>query len=421
MTRLDETSDGLTVVPEHGQVLPVWDVRGFRDEHLLFFDRHLDLKHVPVQDCEALARLRGRPVDLAAECRRLPFREPGHGRYGLDDFLYPAMAGGWLASVCWVVPGEAGRDPATSLLGALSLVPHVGRRVIETFSREPWGVRAELEVGTVSCTGLPTLDVEVLNGITAVDFDLDFFVDSDGSVDHTVADAMAKLGALKGRIRSWSGSMSVSSGFVPSDFASLAEDIAGELGIPLRTPTAAAFIRDGDSASPERSLAAAGVGAPVSPAEVARLWDEELAAMGPEGITLRAVLDAQSGRLEEAIGGVHRARSLGARGAWPAYVAGLAAMRAGQHGTALELFDLSTEEISDTLDAHASILGVICSLRLGHAADGVLRARRALDIIPLHRDAVDLLALAGRQAGDRAAQQAAEQHAKILAEVWNGS
>ncbi|MFE4830181.1 hypothetical protein [Streptomyces sp. NPDC056672] len=421
MTSLEEAGDGLTVVPEHGHVLPVWDVREFREERLLFFDRHLDLKHVPEDDCAALSRLRGRPRDLAAECRRLPFREPGHGRYGLDDFLYPALAGGWLASVCWVVPGAAGRDPAASLLGALSLVPHVGRRVVETFSREPWGVRAELPVGTVSCTGLPGLGPEVLDGITAADFDLDFFVDSDGTVDHTVGEVMAKLGGARTKIRSWSGSMSVSSGFVPPEFTSLAGELADELGIALRAPTADTFIRDGDSASPERSLLAAALGAPVAPAELARLWDGELAGMGPEGVSLRAVLDAQSGRIDEAVDGVHLARSLGAHATWPAYRAGIAAMRAGRHGTALELFDLCTERISDTLDAHASLLGAICALRLGNGPDGVRRARRTLEVIPLHREAADLLALAGRRSGDAAAEREAQRHAGSLAEVWNGS
>ncbi|MFI6153822.1 hypothetical protein ACIBCA_14115 [Kitasatospora sp. NPDC051170] len=421
MTPLDETRDGLTIVPEHGHVLPVWDVRGFREERLLFFDRHLDLKHLPAADCEALAGLRGRPEELAAQCRRLPFREPGHGRYGLDDFLYPALAGGWLSSVCWVVPGQAGRDPGAALLGALSLVPHVGRRVIETFAREPWGVRAELPVGTIACTGLPGLRPELLDTITAVDFDIDFFVDSDGSVDHTVTETVAALAPLRDRIDSWSGSMSVSSGFVPQEFASLADRLAEALGLTLHRPAATVFMPPDADTMPERSLAAAALGALTTPEELARLWDEELASMGAEGHTLKAVLDAQSDRIDEALAGVHRARALGARATWPGYVTGLAAMRAGRHEGALALFDLCTEEVSDTLDAHAAILSVICALRLGRAGEGVRRARLALDVVPLHRDCAGLLALAGRRAGDDAAERDAQQHAEILAEVWNGS
>lgn len=424
-TTLDDTREGLreglAVVPEHGHVLPVWDVREFTGERLLFFDRHLDLKHVPAEDCRALAALRGRPRELAAACRRLPFREPGRGRYGLDDFLYPALAGGWLSSVCWVVPGEAGRNPAAALLGALSLVPHVGHRVIETFVREPWGVRAELPVGTLACTGLHALGPEVLDDITAVDVDLDYFVDSDGRTDHTAADVMARLGPWSGKVRSWSGSLSVSSGFVPADRGTvLAEQLAQELGMPLRTPAAEVFTGTSDGTAPERSLAAAARGTPLDPAETARLWDEELAPLGAEGLTLRAVLDARSGRIDKALTAVHDARQHGGRATWAAYVTGLAAMHARQHATALELFDLCTETVSDTLDAHAGILGVICALRLGRSTEGVQRARRALETTPLHRDLPGLLALAGRRSGDRGAERDAQRHTDILAEVWDG-
>ncbi|GHF14734.1 hypothetical protein [Streptomyces morookaense] len=419
-TTLDDTRDGLTAVPEHGHVLPVWDVRGFSDEHLLFLDRHLDLKHVPAEDCRALAALRGRSRELAAACRRLPFREPGSGRYGLDDFLYPALAGGWLASVCWVVPGEAGRNPAAALLGALSLVPHVGHRVIETFTREPWGVRTELPVGTLACTGLHALGPDVLDNITAVDVDLDYFVDSDGRADHTVAEVMNQLGPWAGKMRSWSGSLSVSSGFVPAACGTaLATRLARELGMPLRTPAAEVFTGTSGSPAPERSLAAAARGTPLGPAETERLWDEELAPLGAEGLTLRAVLDAQSGRTDEALTAVHRARRHGGRATWAAYVTGLAAMRARQHATALGLFDLCTETVSDTLDAHAGILGVICALRLGRTTEGVQRARRALQTTPLHRDLPGLLALAGRRSGDGGAERDAQRHADVLAELWH--
>ncbi|MCX5383749.1 hypothetical protein [Streptomyces sp. NBC_00083] len=421
MTTLRALREGLVVVPEHGHVLPVWDARGFHREHVLFFDRHLDLKHVPPADCEALAALRGRPDDLAAQGRRLPFREPGHGRYGLDDFLYPALAGGWLASVCWVVPGDAGRDPARALLDALSLVPHVGQRVMETFVRTPWGARAELPVGSVACTGLGALGPDVLDGVTAVDLDLDFFVDSDGEADHTVAEVMDALGNDPSRYRSWTGSMSVSSGFVPkASGAALAGRLAQALGMELKAPPAETFTRHGDAAVPERGLAAAALGAPVEPELLKRLWAEELAAFGAQGATLRAVLDAQSARVDAAISGVRQARSLGARASWPAYVAGLAAMRAGRHADALELFALCTEDISDTLDAHAAILETICALRVGRARGAVERARRALGVIPLHHDTAGLLDRAGRAAGDSAARHDAQQHAKTLAEVWDG-
>ncbi|MFD9820562.1 hypothetical protein [Streptomyces violascens] len=421
MTALEELREGLVIVPEHGHILPVWDTRGFHGEHLLFFDRHLDLKHVPAADCEALAALRGRPEDLAAEGRRLPFREPGHGRYGLDDFLYPALAGNWLASVCWVVPGEAGHDPARALLDALSLVPHVGHQVMDTFRREPWGARATLPVGSVSCTGLDALGPAVLDTVTAVDLDLDFFVDSDGQADHTVAAVLAALGNDPAAYGSWTGSMSVSSGFVPQRSAdALARQWADALHTELRTPPAETFTRHADAAVPERGLAAAALGVPVGPAELERLWEEELAAFGAQGATLRAVLDAQAGRVDEAIAGVGRARALGARASWPAYVGGLAAMRAGRHADALELFPLCTDDISDTLDAHAAILEIICALRAGRARLAVEQARRALHVVPLHRDVAGLLDRAGRSAGDRAAQHDAQQHAKALAEVWDG-
>ncbi|MFD7341156.1 tetratricopeptide repeat protein [Streptomyces violascens] len=421
MTTLEALRDGLVIVPEHGHVLPVWDARGFHGEHVLFFDRHLDLKHVPLTDCAALAALRGRPDDLAAEGRRLPFREPGHGRYGLDDFLYPALAGNWLASVCWVVPGEAGHDPAKALLDALSLVPHVGHRVMETFTRKRWGACAELPVGSVACTGLTALGPEILDSVTAVDIDLDFFVDSDGEADHTVAAVLTALGSDPARYGSWTGSMSVSSGFVPPECGViLAGQLADALGMELKTPPAEAFTRHTDAAVPERGLAAAALGAPVDTDRLRRLWEEELAAFGAQGATLHAVLDAQSGRVDEAIAGVHRARGLGARASWPAYVCGLAAMRAGRHAEALELFALCTEDISDTLDAHAAVLEIICALRVGRPRKAVDRARRALHIIPLHRDIAGLLDRAGRRAGDRAAQHDAQQHAKALAEVWGG-
>ncbi|MGW1194990.1 hypothetical protein ACWD4B_03875 [Streptomyces sp. NPDC002536] len=247
-----------------------------------------------------------------------------------------------------------------------------------------------------------------------MDVDLDYFVDSDGRTDHTAADVMARLGPWSGKVRSWSGSLSVSSGFVPADRGTgLAEQLAQELGMPLRTPAAEVFTGTSDGTAPERSLAAAARGTPPRPG-----GDRAAVGRGTGHPGRRGPHPARCPR--RPVGTHRRGPYRRPRRPAAAYVTGLAAMHARQHATALELFDLCTETVSDTLDAHAGILGVICALRLGRSTDGVQRARRALETTPLHRDLPGLLALAGRRSGDRGTERDAQRHTGILAEVWDG-
>src|ERR1700730_8277566 len=129
-------SQKLTLFEEHGEVLAHWGRHLYRNETLVCFDHHLDLKKISETQARRLRRARADADRLRELNRDLPFRDDDRFASGLASFLYPSLMLGFISHLVWVVteshplsPTDLGRI----LWENVSLIPGHGHEALKGF------------------------------------------------------------------------------------------------------------------------------------------------------------------------------------------------------------------------------------------------------------------------------------------------
>ncbi len=380
---------------EHGEVLAHWARLGYRGETVLCFDRHLDLKVLPPPQLARIEAAAGSPEALAALDRDLPFRDDDRFAYGLDSFLYAAAHLGLCRRLIWVAPEPEPLPDAA--LGRLlwehvSLLPGHGAEVERTFAAGEASWRADVAGMTVEVTTLRRLAALGPRAGWRVDVDLDYFCDDEGRPVHAPREAAAALselglgGALDGLTRS------ISSGFLPRELASLAEDLAGALGL-------AAAPGGTDEGAAPRSMAALAGFLPLDGALLRDLAAAELAPLGGPGHALHALLAIRLGDHELGAACFDRARAEGDRASWAAHALGLARMGERAYPEARAWLGRMAGPLTDPLRLRGRIAEALCAHRAGAFEDALALARSCAEQVPLRREAWQIAAAAARALG----------------------
>jgi hypothetical protein len=382
----------LPVHEEHGEVVGTWRALGYRDETVVCFDRHLDLKPL---DLAATRRLRGaRGVDeLRALNRPLPFREVP-GAYGLDDFFAAGPVLGSVRALWWVMPGAwVGRGaPVRAALEAIARIPADPDTVAHT----------RVEAGVLH-TRLCGLDLQVhtlaslrARGVPAdarVDVDLDWLADGDAPPQHHPRELVDLLRALGCVDRLDSLTWSVRSGFLGAARRPYAAAVADAVARPL-APVAWADAWP----VPARCLAALrGEADPPPRAEL----QAELDPLGPVGVALGGCLAVRAGDVAAAEAAWWRAADAGLRSSWLAHGVGVAHYDADP-ARALEWLQRAVGGGLDTLEVHAATLALLCMVRVGRLDDARAGVTALARRHPFHRKLARIGALVAADPGERA-------------------
>lgn len=389
----------LPVHEEHGEVVATWCELGYRDETVVCFDRHLDLK--PLADAAAQQLRDAHGVQaLRALNRPLPVRE-APGAFGLDDFFAAGPVLGTVQALWWVMPGRwpDGRARVRAALDAVARIPAAADTLART-----------TVVDGVLCTHLcglalqvHTLETLMARGLPArarIDVDLDWLADGDAPPQHTTAELIDVLTALGGIDRLDSLTWSVRSGFLSDAMRASATRIADAVGRPLMpVPWESAWL------VPERTLAALRSAAPRG--QRAQL-QAELIPLGAIGIALDGCLAVREGALDDAEAAWRQAVDAGVRSSWLAHGIGVA-LYAGEPERALAWLERASGSGTDTLEVHAATLALLCLLRLGRAGEARARVGALAQRHPLHRKLARIGVLAAGDDGERAHFAAAEQ------------
>ncbi|MFE4670495.1 tol-pal system YbgF family protein [Streptomyces sp. NPDC056716] len=377
---------------EHGEAVATWARQGYRDEKVVCFDRHLDLKPLPTGATARLLGLDGGPDALAEENRKLPIREAA-GSYGLDDFYAAGAVLGQVAEMTWVRATDEPDSPTTRqrLLTALSVIVAEPDALEHTSFGGDGSLRSrtcglELTVHTPRTFARSRPDPR-----SRVDIDLDWFADIHTGSDHQPAELLDLLRehGLDRNVDSMT--FSVRSGFLPESCRGLAAELANKLG---RTTDR----RERDAvALPTATFAA--LRGQRGPDDLA-LHERELAPLGPIGTVLLGLLRLRAhGDLDGAAQAWQDADDAGCRSSWLAYGIALAHYGAGAHGAALRWFTRATGAQADTIEVRSRFMTALCLLRTGDidAAHAAL-----LDFsteYPLHLRAATLAAETGARIG----------------------
>ena len=388
---------------EHGEVVATWVERGYRGEHVVCLDRHLDLK--PLSD-KAVSDCVGAPgSDPSALNRILPLRE-APGAFGLDDFWSAGPISGRVDRLTWIVPGQVsgllGRRRLMSAVSYIRAAPDVVDRTVFDADR----LRTEL-------CGL-TVDIRSLDGLLAappaddfrIDVDLDWF-----AVPGQPNEFDPRLLAEELTSRGWldrldSLTYSVRSGFLDESQRWIADDLLHAVG-----RTGQRNDRSTLSATPVRSLAALRRGAHLAPAIMQDIVDSELYALDAVGSALEGLLnlycstDTASGTTGAATAVSvaercwDRAAALGVQSTWLAYGLGQHWYRQGCHERARLWLDRARGKLDDPLEGHAQVLAALCSARVGDLADAADRAAELAAVFPLNVRVCSLAVVSARRIG----------------------
>ncbi|WP_243526745.1 UPF0489 family protein [Bacillus pseudomycoides] len=172
----------ITTFEEHGEVLPFWQGTIKDPATLLYFDRHLDLKLISKSKIRKIHQRVEKNQSISILNRDIPCREDEKYAYGLDDFLYAAIDLNLFKKIIWVSPVVKHKSNVNDLgqvfWTLLSLIPHHGTEIIDSFKKYPFGIETKIKNTTLMITTINNLKYMQLykesNIIT--DIDLDFSI-----------------------------------------------------------------------------------------------------------------------------------------------------------------------------------------------------------------------------------------------------
>jgi hypothetical protein len=395
---------GIHVHEEHGEVVGTWGELGYRNETVVCFDRHLDLKPLTA---EALAALQ-RADDVSTLNRALPVREIA-GAYGLDDFFATGPVLSRVRRLVWVVPGNrGGPGAARQLLHAVSLI-----------AADPALIDRCSFAGGRLLVRLCDLDVEICDvaalrrrGVEAdlrIDVDLDWFADQAGPLECTAADFTNLIEQLGAADRVDSITYSIRSGFLAEDYRYLAAELARSWGRRMATVE-----RPDAQPLPERSFAMLRSGQPVSRDQAERVTAGELGDADPLGHVLAGLLIVDAAP-DEAACCWQAASEQGTSSTWLAYRLAMRHYRERAYGEALHWLDAAAGDGVDTLEAHAAVLRPTCLVRLGRVAEALTEAERLRQRYPLRADLLRVGRIAAGRLGDHESAGRFTRHEEKLA------
>lgn len=367
---------------EHGEVVGTWRALGYRDQTVVCFDRHLDLK--PLDEAAARRIAGARDVQaLRGLNRPLPLRE-APGAFGLDDFFAAGPVLGAVRALWWVMPGHwpDGRARVCAAVDAVARLPLEPDALAAT--RVEDGVLhtrvcgLELQVHT-----LETLRARGVPPDARIDVDLDWLADGDAPPQHTPGELVERLDALGCRERLDSVTWSVRSGFLASTLRGAASELARAVGRPLEPVP-----WDGAWPMPERTFAALREhAAHESHAPPGAELRAELEPLGALGIALAGCLAVRRGELAIAEDAWWRAAEAGVRSSWLAHGIGVA-WHARDPARALAWLERAIGPGLDTLEVHAATLAIMAMIRLDRRDEARARVSALVERHPLHRKLV---------------------------------
>jgi hypothetical protein len=404
----------ISVFEEHSAVLANWSARGFQDETVVCFDRHLDLKKIADEQVERLKAVKMDPAAVSALERDFAFRDDGSYVYGFDNFVFAAAALGYISRFVWVVPEPVlfSVVKLTSILwNSLSLVPDYGNEIIRTVVMKAHSARCIVNGATVEITTLRRLaSVQGLES-AHIDVDLDFFCERYGHCDHSISELVAVLRAASFEKRFESLALSINSGFLPESARGWVPKLGSLLGRSIRAEP------DFRAGAP-KSLAALGSGEPLNYLFIEELWAQELMVLGSAGWALRAVLESRSGNYVGAALSYDTAQEGGDRAAWAAYSLGLAAMERREYGNAVRWFKSARFELVDNIHSHALICETLCLVRERRFEEALPQAEQCVQRLPMRKEGYILAARSAAELGQAALAKSYRQRQALLESKW---
>ncbi|MCW2504361.1 MAG: hypothetical protein JWO79_2645 [Actinomycetia bacterium] len=377
---------------EHGEVVRTWRELGYRGEHVVCFDRHLDLKPLSTRNAR-LCRAAGDTVD--ALNRPLPLRE-ADGAYGLDDFWSVGPVSGAVSGLTWIpsfVPrGRPGRERLLSTVAYIPAPPSVLDRT-----------RFD---GDRLVTHLCGLDVDICSFETLanppddfrIDLDLDWFAEA-GAPD----EIDPRLFGQELSERGWAGrvdsaTFSVRSGFLTDSQRRIGTELLAALGrAGSREPAAER------ATGPAATLAALQSNTVLAPDRLRAVCEQELADLGGLGLALEGLLRLGGTPSPEDIVIAEQAwldaTAAGVSSTWLAYRIGLHHFRRRRFEQARLWLDRTLGSLVDPLEGHAWTMAVLCSTRLQEFDDAAVRAHGLSDAFPLNARAAELALAVDDRAG----------------------
>ncbi len=370
---------------EHGEILARWQALGYFAETIVCLDRHLDLK---VLSHSALDRIREAasigPDKLASLNRGLPFASDPNSAYGLDNFVFAAMALGFVHRFVWVLPRRVlapGQDLRMTLFDKLSMLPGYSDQLAATFSWDPANetASARIEGCEVVITTIDRLSSCGVEG-AKVDIDLDYFVSDDGVLLECPWDVGRQLRSMFDLAGAPTVTFSITSGFTPPEFEWLAAALSSGIGIPIKR-------RHGrNRKSPLASLKALQSREQLSKSRFEMLLKSELIPIGGAGLALGSVLAARTGYLNEAEKLYFDATASDDNAYWAAYTIGTRFLENQDYKAAEQWFNRSEGDLTDTMHLRARKLRILSLMRQGqlHKAKNIYTELNRL--LPLRQD-----------------------------------
>jgi hypothetical protein len=388
---------------EHGEVVRTWQALGYRGEHVVCFDRHLDLKPLSPQG-HRLCASAGR--DLGALNRPLPLRE-ADGAYGLDDFWSVGPACGAVSRLTWIpswVPhGQPGRE---RILAAVAYLP-APADVLDYTHFDGNRLRTRLCGLDVEVRGFADFAASPPRGFR-IDVDLDWFA-MPGCPDQIDPRSFGAELVSRG----WAGQVdslafSVRSGFLKEE----QRRIGAELLTALKRSDAKVTAAE-EATAPAEALAALRANLPLDGFRLREVREAELTGLGPLGVVIEGLLRLNgrpSGKDTEAAEQAWLdASASGVGSTWLAYRIGLYHFARRSFERARLWLDRTHRSLADPLEGHALLTAALCSARLGNYDDAAKRAHWLSAFLPLNVRAGELAmtldTLAGRPRDDNLADR----------------
>lgn len=223
----DEAGARSILFEEHGSVLAHWFDRGARDQTLLCFDAHLDIRPINERRLAPLREARS-GADISSRMKLHPSQPDGDTSFGIEDFLYAAHRLGIIGRLIWVVPPFVGANYSEAALAALMQMDGVDFEQLLTFHRGEAGCiqgsLLDLPITMCSIEQLAELD---LPADLLVDIDVDYLIGL--PEDRPWCSPNALIGALQALSitpQDLTISRSVSSGYTPLRYRFLGDHLA---------------------------------------------------------------------------------------------------------------------------------------------------------------------------------------------------
>lgn len=218
-------------IEEHGQVLPIWQKLGLKNQKLIIFDRHLDYRPIPPKRINNI--LKWEKDKEYYPIRKFHYQDDYTFAWGIDDFLYAAHKLKIISEIFWVYPlkSQNPKEIGKKLFQYMEYLPNIGEEFVKSFKFTSYGAKTQIEGLTIHILSPQTLDFLDDGNEYLVDFDLDFFVTKSGTKLYEVKEIALLLNNFKSKLTYASICYSVSSGFLPESFRYLRDDLIIELNL----------------------------------------------------------------------------------------------------------------------------------------------------------------------------------------------